>query len=163
MAEHFEGKIYAYEIWNEPNAEFFLDPVDPAGYTAMLQAAYTAIKDVDDSILVIGGVLGSGLTLGSKTMNPVDFLEGMYVAGAHGSFDALSFHPYKYDMKFSEGGSQIESPLRQLEDMRDLMHLWGDGDLKVWASEYGLPTMLPVPDGEDELTPEHQAEFIRDS
>ena len=38
-----------------PTRSFFLDPVDPAGYTAMLQAAYTAIKDVDDSVLVIGG------------------------------------------------------------------------------------------------------------
>lgn len=172
VAEHYGGKISAVEVWNEPNAKFFLNPVDPGAYTQMLKAAYTAIKDVTkvtgDDITVIGGVLGSGRTIDDAqgnvgTMNPVEFLAGMYAAGAHGYFDALSFHPYKYDMKFSEQADQIASPLRQLWNMRELMEVFGDEDLKIWASEYGLPTDPYNPNLPGQyISPEQQAAYIKD-
>lgn len=172
VAAHYAGKISAVEVWNEPNAKFFLNPVDPAGYTALLKAAYTAIKNVTqvtgDDITVIGGVLGSGRTLDGndgtvQTMNPVEFLAGMYAAGAHGYFDALSFHPYKYDMKFSEQAEQIASPLQQLWRMRDLMKAFGDEGLKIWASEYGLPTDPYNPNFPNQyISPEQQAAYIKD-
>jgi hypothetical protein len=172
VAEHYGGKISAVEVWNEPNAKFFLNPVDPASYTEMLKAAYTAIKNVTkvtgDDITVIGGVLGSGRTIDDAqgnviTMNPVEFLAGMYAAGAHGYFDALSFHPYKYDMKFSEQADQIASPLQQLWHMRDLMQIFGDEDLKIWASEYGLPTDPYNPNLPGQyISPEQQAAYIKD-
>ncbi|WP_081809476.1 cellulase family glycosylhydrolase [Mycobacterium sp. URHB0044] len=139
VAERYEGKIAAYEVWNEPNAKFFFDPVDPAAYTDLLKVAYPAIKQADPSALVIGAVVGSTLTIGQITMNPVDFVAGMYAAGAHGYFDALSFHPYHYTLPFSEGADVPQSPMRQLMAIRQLMDLNGDGGLKVWATEYGEP------------------------
>ncbi|MCV7255509.1 cellulase family glycosylhydrolase [Mycobacterium hackensackense] len=161
VAAHFEGRVADYEVWNEPNAKFFLDPVSPANYTSLLKEAYTRIKGVDQNITVIGGVLGFGFTLTSpdgttRTMNPVDFLDGMYAAGAHGYFDALSFHPYKPDIKFSDQEGNALTPLAQLEKMRQLMEQYGDGALKIWATEYGLPT---VP---GEISQEQQADFIKD-
>ncbi|MCV7354654.1 family 1 glycosylhydrolase [Mycolicibacterium fluoranthenivorans] len=161
VAAHFEGRVADYEVWNEPNAKFFLDPVSPANYTSLLKEAYTRIKGVDQDITVIGGVLGFGFTLTSpdgttRTMNPVDFLDGMYAAGAHGYFDALSFHPYKPDIRFSDQEGNALTPLAQLEQMRQLMEQYGDGALKVWATEYGLPT---VP---GEISQEQQADFIKD-
>ncbi len=154
VADRYEGRIAAYEIWNEPNARIFLDPVDPAGYTDLLTAAYPAIKAADPSAIVVAGVVGSVITAGNVTMNPVDFVAGMYAAGAHGFFDALSFHPYQYTLKFSDGQSVLESPLRQLNQIRQLMVLNGDGELKVWASEYGLPTSA--------VSEQDQADFIED-
>lgn len=170
VAERYEGKVSALEVWNEPNGRPFLNPVDPAAYTGMVQAAYAAIKahddpeDPDDDITVIAGVLGSGRTVGNDfTMNPIDFLQGMYDAGAHGSFDAFSFHPYHYDIPFSEGETQSDSPILQLRQIRALMEKYGDGDLKVWASEYGLPT-TPFDPQHPLLynSPEKQAEFLAD-
>lgn len=170
VAEKYEGKISALEVWNEPNGRFFLNPVDPVAYTNMVKAAYTAIKahddpdDPDDDITVIAGVLGSGRTLGDNfTMNPVDFLQGMYDADAHGYFDAFSFHPYHYDIPFSEGATQSDSPILQLREIRALMEQYGDGALKVWASEYGLPT-TPFDPQHPMLynSPEKQAEFLAD-
>jgi hypothetical protein len=139
VAERYEGKIAAYEVWNEPNAKFFFDPVDPAAYTDLLKVAYPAIKQADPSAIVIGAVVGSTLTIGQITMNPVDFVAGMYGAGAHGYFDALSFHPYHYTLPFSEGADVPQSPMRQLMAIRQLMEANGDGGLKVWATEYGEP------------------------
>ncbi|MCV7432323.1 cellulase family glycosylhydrolase [Mycolicibacterium bacteremicum] len=170
VAEKYEGKISALEVWNEPNGRFFLNPVDPAGYTELVKAAYTAIKahddplDPDDDITVVAGVLGSGRTLGNGfTMNPVDFLQGMYDAGAHGFFDAFSFHPYHYDIPFSEGATQSDSPILQLRDIRALMEQYGDGALKVWASEYGLPTTPRNPSAPWLYnSPDKQAQFLED-
>ncbi|WP_304114923.1 cellulase family glycosylhydrolase [Mycolicibacterium bacteremicum] len=170
VAERYEGKVSALEVWNEPNGKFFLNPVSPANYAAMVQTAYTAIKahddplDPDDDITVVAGVLGSGRTVGDDfTMNPIDFLQGMYDAGAHGFFDAFSFHPYHYDIPFSEGETQSDSPILQLRAIRALMEQYGDGALKVWASEYGLPT-TPLDPQHPLLynSPEKQAKFLAD-
>ena len=113
VADRYKGRISAYEIWNEPNARIFLDPVDPAAYTELLKVAYPAIKNADPSAIVVAGAVAAILNAGEATMNPVDFVQGMYAAGAHGYFDALSFHPYQYTLKFSDGESQPGSPLRQ--------------------------------------------------
>lgn len=170
VAEKYKGKISALEVWNEPNGRFFLNPVDPVAYTNMVKVAYAAIKahddpaDPDDDITVVAGVLGSGRTLGDNfTMNPVDFLQGMYDSDAHGYFDAFSFHPYHYDIPFSEGAIQSDSPMLQLRQIRALMEQYGDGDLTVWASEYGLPTTPFDPDHPGLYnSPEKQAEFLAD-
>ncbi len=155
VATRYAGKISAYEIWNEPNAINSLDPVDPAAYTSLLKAAYPLIKQVDPTITVIGGVVGAGATLGHITMNPDDFVQGMYAAGAKGYFDALSFHPYQYSDTFSAGAGVAGSPLEQLQQILQIMATNGDGDLKVWATEYGQPTT-------GQYTEQQQAEFIQD-
>ncbi len=46
-----------------------------------------------DATVVGGGVVGSGVSLGTDTINAVDFIEQMYAAGAADYFDALSIHP----------------------------------------------------------------------
>lgn len=154
VADRYEGKVSAYEIWNEPNSIQFLNPVDPAGYTALLKAAYPAIKAADPTATVIGGVVGATLTFGALTMNPVGFIEGMYAAGAKGYFDALSYHPYQYSLPFSGGLLQWESPINQLNAIRSMMAAQGDGALKIWATEYGLPTSV--------VTAADQAAYIKD-
>jgi hypothetical protein len=142
MSSRYAGKVGAYEVWNEPNYYVAYSPApDPAGYTALLKAAYPAIKEGDPNAEVIGAVVGSTLTWGNYTMNPVDFIQQMYADGAAGSFDALSFHPYQNTLMFSQGPSvSTESPLSQLTRIRDLMSANGDASKEIWASEYGLPT-----------------------
>ncbi|WP_170292468.1 cellulase family glycosylhydrolase [Mycolicibacterium grossiae] len=154
-AQRYAGKVGAYEIWNEPNAAPFYGPApDPAGYTELLKAAYPAIKAADPNATVVGGVVGSTVTYGNLTLNPVTFVDQMYQAGAQGYFDALSFHPYQYTMPFSEGGYHPDSPLNQLDDIHDLMVANGDAGKLIWASEYGEPTAV--------ATEEQQAAYIRD-
>ena len=141
VAERYKGKIAAYEIWNEPNGVFGYHPKpDPAGYTDLLKAAYPRIKAADPAAIVVGGVLGSGKSWGSWTIDPVTFLTRMYAAGAKPFFDALSYHPYSYTMKFSQGMLQADSPVDQLVRMRRVMLEQGDAAKKIWVSEYGAPT-----------------------
>ncbi|MDZ7884391.1 MAG: cellulase family glycosylhydrolase [Mycobacterium sp.] len=160
VAERYRDEITAYEVWNEPNASFFWNPIDPAEYTNLLKAAYTSLKAVNPDITVVGAVVSATLTWGDTTMNPVDFVAAMYEAGADGFFDAISFHPYNFDTKFSEQDDldwRELMPLFQVQKIRELMdqHLApGEEQLKIWISEYGLPTSV--------VTPETQLAFMTD-
>ncbi|OJZ62647.1 cellulase family glycosylhydrolase [Mycolicibacterium diernhoferi] len=157
VATRYLNKITAYEVWNEPNFVLFWNPVDPVEYTEMLKATYTALKAVSPDITVVGAVVGPGITIGEWTKSPVEFVAAMYAAGAHGYFDAISFHPYDFVTKFSEQEANMLSPLLQIQQIRALMdaHLQpGEEQLKIWITEYGLPT--------SQVSAAVQLEFMRD-
>jgi polysaccharide biosynthesis protein PslG len=136
----YVGKIAAVEVWNEQNAITFYSPApDPARYTDLLKATYPKVKAIDPSIVVLVGGLGALLTFGSLSINPVAFLTQMYAAGAKPYFDALSFHPYHYSLKFSAGMGVANSPVQQMFQMRQVMITNGDDAKKIWATEYGQP------------------------
>lgn len=148
------ARISAYEIWNEPHAAPFWGPQpDAAAYTEVLKAGYDAVKAVDPTGTVVGGVVYAGQSWGNGyNIGAVDFIEGMYEAGAAGYFDALSYHPYNNDWKFSDGVGSPISAAGILEDIQTLMAQNGDGGKTVWTSEYGLPT--------SDVSEAKQAEFI---
>ncbi|MGU3499034.1 cellulase family glycosylhydrolase [Mycobacterium sp. C31M] len=150
-----EAKISAYEVWNEPNGftGWYPEP-DAAQYTELLKAAYTAIKAVDLDATVVAGALGTGISIGTLTINPVDFLAQMYEAGAAGYFDALSFHPYNYTSMFSEGTTFANSAIKQLAELREIMDANGDSDLLIWVTEYGQPS--------SQVSEANQAAYIAD-
>ncbi|MEN4450773.1 MAG: hypothetical protein EKK51_24325 [Mycolicibacterium sp.] len=156
VAQRYANQINAYEVWNEPNAVTFMAPSDPATYTAILKAAYTAIKAVNPSATVIAGVLGAVTTVPGMSVSPQQFLAGMYAAGAQGFFDALSFHPYNYTLPFSAGAGIANSPLEQVKALYALMTANGDAAKQIWATEFGNPTM---PGG---ITQTQQAQMLRD-
>ncbi|MCT7371901.1 hypothetical protein A7R75_23145 [Mycolicibacterium llatzerense] len=156
VAQRYAGQVSAYEVWNEPNAAEFLAPSDPAAYTAMLKAAYTAIKAVNPSATVIAGVLGAIATVPGISLAPQQFLAGMYAAGAQGFFDALSFHPYNYTLPFSAGAGIANSPLEQVKALYALMAANGDAAKQIWATEFGNPTM---PGG---ISQTQQAQMLQD-
>lgn len=171
-ADRYAGKVSAYEVWNEPNyIKSWLPTPDPVAYTNVLKAVYTAIKGdpndpndgADPNALVVGGVLGSVAGFAGITYDTVDFVRKMYANGAKGYFDALSYHPYNFKTKFSDGTYSIFkpwnkwSPLNQLLEIRQLMIDNQDQALRIWATEFGLPT-----GGPNAVSEATQAAFISD-
>jgi YVTN family beta-propeller protein/VCBS repeat-containing protein len=143
VATRYKGKVANYEVWNEPNAIFFWQPAPNATqYTALLKAAYTAIKGADPNAMVIAAGVGAVVDFGSLTVNPVRFITEMYQAGAAGYFDALAFHPYLSNNPFSQGTPYPDSPLNQVKKIYNLMVANGDGNKKIWATEYGQPSSV---------------------
>jgi hypothetical protein len=131
-----------FEIWNEPNlSEFWSPSPDPAAYTADLKAAYTAIKAVAPSALVITAGLAPASD-SSNTMDTVHFVQDMYANGAAGYFDALGDHPYSFP--FTPGNTMLGSAWTEMSQtspsLRSLMTAHGDGAKKIWITEYGAPT-----------------------
>ncbi|BBY32435.1 hypothetical protein BST33_07530 [Mycolicibacter minnesotensis] len=140
VAQRYSGEISTYEIWNEPNGVIFYSPVSAETYTTVLQAAYTAIKAVDPDVTVLAGALGATTTIAGLSVSPQEFLAQMYASGAQGYFDAVSYHPYHYTLPFSAGLGLTNSPWEQVQALNAIMAANGDGDLKIWATEYGNAT-----------------------
>jgi hypothetical protein len=138
LATRYKGQVAAYEIWNEPNLDYEwgnLQP-DPATYTEMLKAAYAAVKAVDPEVIIISGGLAT-TGAGSKTAaGDLNFLQGMYDAGAKGYFNALGSHPYAYGRAPDERDSWGLSFAR-VEEQHQVMQSNGDGDTPIWITEAG--------------------------
>jgi hypothetical protein len=143
VAKRYYGKGANYfEIWNEPNIQQFWSPTpDPAAYTADLKAAYTAIKAVTPSAVVITGGLAPAAD-SSDSYDDVTFVEDMYADGAQGYFDALGDHPYTYPFTPSTVtlGSAWSEMSQTSPSLRSLMAAHGDSGKKIWITEYGAPT-----------------------
>ncbi|KQR97588.1 hypothetical protein ASG12_17000 [Williamsia sp. Leaf354] len=140
VANKYKGIVSGYEIWNDTNSGFvYGGQADPKGYTALLANAYEKIKAVDPTITVIAGVFGA-IPTSSTDLNAPTFLDQMYANDAQNYFDAISYHPYQYTTKYSQGGDLQGSPLNEVKQMRAIMAERGDGTKLIWASEYGFPT-----------------------
>ena len=109
----------------------------PAAYTALLKAAYPAIKAADPAATVIvGGLVG----------NDFEFVEQLYDNGAKGSFDAVGVHtdtaclttdPREY---YREPSGRIgRYSFTGYREVRATMLAHGD-DKPVWMTELGWST-----------------------
>lgn len=84
ITKRLAGRVSAWEIWNEEDDSlWWASGPDPAAYTALLKAAYPAIKAADP---------GAKVVLGGLTGNDYEFLSQLYADGAKGSFDAVGVH-----------------------------------------------------------------------
>jgi polysaccharide biosynthesis protein PslG len=123
LAKHFRGRVSAWEVWNEP------DPGGPywsAGvpqYVQLLQVAYRALKQGDPRASVL---------VETSSSEPSDFLTQAYAAGAGGSFDAVSVHPYSGDAppEDPEGG------FARVDRVRAVMQAHDDRR-PIWFTEFG--------------------------
>jgi hypothetical protein len=66
-AQHFQGRVDRYSIWNEPNYPAWLQPQSqsPQLYRALYEAGYGAIKSVDPSAHVL---IGETVPYGGKVI-----------------------------------------------------------------------------------------------
>jgi hypothetical protein len=148
--------VHTYEVWNEANAPRFWQPrPDPAAYTQLLKAAYPAIKGADPQATVL--TAGSAPAWDSSIYSPIDFLAGIYANGGGDSFDAVAHHPYCWP---SLPGGVNCTAWQQMHatspSLRSVMAENGDGDKRIWATEFGAPTNGPF-----SVTEDRQAQIIK--
>lgn len=126
VVEHYKNRWPVIEIMNEINAaSFWKDTPNPANYVKLLREVYGEIKAVDPKIKVaIAGFSGV----------PMDFIRGVYEAGAATCFDIMNVHPYTHPAA-PEGRIDV-----QIENLRKLMGEFGDGGKPIWVTEIGWPT-----------------------
>jgi hypothetical protein len=149
IADRYRGRISAYQIWNEPNLgrEWGDQAPDPAQYTELLKVCYLAIKSADPQAIVISAGLAPTGTRSPEVMPDVDFLHGMYDAGAAAYFDVLGLNApgYKAAPEISPdeaaanpdyGGGRWFA-FRHVEDMRAIMVARGDELKQIAILEMG--------------------------
>jgi polysaccharide biosynthesis protein PslG len=128
-ADHFRGRVSAWEVWNEPNHPSFFSG-SPKRFAKLLKAAYPAIKTADPSALVVSG---------GPAYNDVDWLRGVYAGGGGDHFDILATHPYMApaDLPPQTPNNGTKWTLRHVESVRDLMEKQGDSVKPIWFTEFG--------------------------
>ncbi len=100
VADRYRGKAQALEIWNEQNLWYEAGGrgrINAGNYVQLLQASYTAIKSVNQDIIVISGALTPAGNVGDLAVDDIEYLNQMYANGAKGFFDALGSHPSGYN------------------------------------------------------------------
>ena len=141
LSKFLKGRVAAYEIWNEPNLsrEWGNRTPNASEYVALLRAGYEGVKAGDPRALVISAGLAT-TGGGDGAMNDIDFIRGMYAAGAKAYFDVLGSHPYGF------GSAPETEPwgagvlfFRRAEAQRQVMLDNGDGAKQIWATEFGWP------------------------
>lgn len=182
FARRYKGRVGAYQIWNEPNLAIDWNGVepDPVEYTELLKTAYQAIKEQDPAAVVTSAGL-SPTTAGAPIAMPdMDYLRGMYKAGAKPYFDMLGAHAAGFrsppeadpaavaaDPKATnDDPSPVEAKrvyaFRHVEDLRKIMADNGDANKQVAVLEFGWTSdMRPgSPYRWHAVTEEQKAQYI---
>ncbi|HET6313255.1 MAG TPA: cellulase family glycosylhydrolase [Chloroflexia bacterium] len=178
FVERYRGRIAAIQVWNEPNltGEWAVRdpaypngnrPVNPREYVDMLKAVYEAAKSADPNMIVLAAPLSiNNETLAyAGNLNELDYLQGMYDAGARPYFDVMSANAYGKEFPPEDPPSRDKLNFRRVELLREVMERNGDGSKAVWFNEYGWNSS-PADGTVDEktvrwgrVTSEQQAEY----
>jgi hypothetical protein len=174
LADRYRGRVRAYQVWNEPNLarEWQHQLPDPAEYVELLRACYIGIKTADPNALVISAGLSPTGSGPPEAMPDVDYLIGMYEAGAAPYFDLLGINApgYKAPPELSPddagnpdlgyGGHRFFC-FRHVEDAREIMIRYGDEDKQVAILEMGWTTDPVHPDyAWFAVTEEQKADYL---
>lgn len=155
VADHYRGRIGAYEILNEPNSpEHWRPRPDARMFVKFLCAGYYAVKYADPAgVVVVGGLNGNGLSLGWEPPEGRDFLKAIYAGPARACFDVMAIHPFAHPT-----GNKLPGLQDWVDQTRDYMRAQGDGR-PLWLTETGWSTG-PALWGHPTITEQTQAEWV---
>lgn len=143
-AAHFRGRGVIWEIWNEPNGEWFWPNPSAEDYVKLARSTYQAIKEADPDAVVIGPA-----TCGRAYI----YLEKAFKAGLLECVDAVSVHPY--GCRKPEDANVFYAWLR-----RNISKYAPTGSSRPLISgEWGYPS-LPISSHGDGVTIEQQADYL---
>jgi len=138
LVSRYRGRIDAYQICNKPNlAEMWHRPqyAQPGEYVTFLREAYSQAKAADPSCTIVTAGLAVNGGAGMRAMDDLQFLRGMYAAGAQPYFDVLGAHPYGFGYAPEDPTSNPTHCFRRVEQYRTVMQQYGDVAKPIWATE----------------------------
>lgn len=97
MLTRYKGKVHAVEVWNEVNLdrEWSTAPkaISAVRYTALLKAAYTAIRTVDPTIVIVtAGLAPTGANIPGVATDDFIYMDQLIAAGALQYADCVGAH-----------------------------------------------------------------------
>ena len=125
-AVHFRGKGVLWEIWNEPNIDFWKPKPSADDYARLALATAKAVRAADpDAVILAPGT----------SEFPWKFFETVFRAGLLEHLDAVSVHPYR--------GSSPETVAEDYGRLRALIARYAPpakANLPIISSEWGYST-----------------------
>lgn len=169
VVSHFKGRIHYYQIWNEPNIypEWGDQSPDPAAYTRLLRIAYQRAKEADPNVVILSAPLAQTLENSPRNMSDLNFLRGMYAAGAGQYFDVLFANAYGFGLPPEDPPSPDRLNFQRVALLRQIMVENGDASKPVWFNEFGW-NAAPSSFAQDQLpwgrvTEQQQAQYTVDA
>lgn len=154
-ADHFRGRVSAWEVWNEPNSDTFWKGTI-SQYAGLLRAAYPRFHAADPTAPVV---------LGGPDYVDTTWVSALYDLGVANSFDVLGVHPYQGMMDLAPEAPDNGTIWRMshLPAMRELMVSRGDGAKAMWITEFGYSshlTAVGAPNWQRGVTEAQQADYL---
>ncbi len=157
LAAHYNGKVQAYEIWDEPNLRrewnSNLHAISPQSYIELLRQAYATIKAANpQNIVVSAGLSPTGFNDGVNAINDRIFLDGLYANGVGNVTDAIGAHPGGWanppDSLCCAASAGVSTHfedksfyfLNTLGDYRQIMTQNGNATKPIWVTKFGWGT-----------------------
>jgi hypothetical protein len=120
---HFQGRVDAWCIWNEPNFHFWTGSRDE--FIALSRQAAEAAREEDPDVILLEGAFNRGI-FGL----PNAYIDGLFESGAMEKADAVAFHPYELNPART---------LRLYGKFKNRVAKYGFDD-RIWVTEVGYPT-----------------------
>ncbi|MDQ2787587.1 MAG: cellulase family glycosylhydrolase [Chloroflexota bacterium] len=163
LTQRYKGKVEAYEIWNEENyAVETGGTVNVAAYLPVLKAGFQAVKKTDPkAVVVFGGLTPTGVNDPSIALNDVEYLRQIYALNGgeiKQYYDVLGAHPgsncnppdnsYPANPQGCDvsgtGKADFSTDdsfyFKRILDLRKVMEDAGEGNTKMWLTEFGWTT-----------------------
>ncbi len=137
--------VHCWEVWNEPNtAKFWPTSPDAAEYGQLFRAVATAIRGVDSRATLLIGGLSPQYDGSAAEVPPTVYLEQLYANGTAQLADGIAVHPYSYPNLPTDPAQRQVGGFVDLPALQTVMTNHGDGDKKIWITEFGAPTGTSV-------------------
>ncbi|MEO0249199.1 MAG: hypothetical protein ABIN58_06575, partial [candidate division WOR-3 bacterium] len=144
-ADHFEGRITYWEVWNEENLDLEPDDpynaprVDPQCYAPLLDAAYQSIKAANPAARVLFGGLASAWDDSHQYFEQVYQELNENLGGAR-PFDYFAVHPYPREIEGPDPQVYMHAEPGYdtiVDKFLKTMFNNNDGGKRVWITEVG--------------------------
>ena len=141
FAGRYQGNVTHIIIGNEPNLsyEWGYRQTTPQDYVDLLKVVYPAVKATNPDVVVLAGAMAPTLEPAGSPwgLNDLDYLAGMYAAGAADYFDALAVHSYGLTFPADAEPGPDRLNFRRVELVRQVMVEHGDADTAIFITETG--------------------------
>lgn len=155
LANRYQGRVAAYELWNEPNLKREWRGFDLSAekFVELIKAGSSGVREGDPKAIIISG---APATTGiDDKINAIDdrvYLRDMIAAGVADYVDAIGAHPYGAGNPPDERASDAAHVrsgfnthpsfffLDTIEDYHAIL-LEAKIDLPIWITEFGWPSI----------------------
>jgi polysaccharide biosynthesis protein PslG len=175
LARRYQGRVAAYELWNEANLqrEWYGSPLSAADFVRLMQAGAEGVRAADPAaILISGAPATTGINDGLIAIDDRLYLRQMFAAGLADVVDAIGVHPYGWanppDSRAGDGTSPAPSHNNHpsfffadtLADYQAIRDEFG-ATQPLWVTEFGWGSFEGFSDAAGQpATPPAGAEFM---
>jgi polysaccharide biosynthesis protein PslG len=147
--QHFKGRGYLWEMWNEPNGGFWKSPDKTGDYIALAKSTGEALRHA--------GLLGpKGEAYIGPATSTIDlpYLEACFKAGLLDYWDAVSVHPYRQNAP--------ETVEEEYRSVRLLIRQYAPKDkvIPIISGEWGYSGAWPGMGKDETARAEQQGKYL---